>query len=289
MILLDYNQIAISNIMMNQNMVLTKEFEDDGLHIIRHMILNSIHSYLMKFGNKFGKLVICCDGRHYWRKKIFSYYKQNRKKNRDDSPINWTLLFENLNTIREELKEYFPYRVICLDEIEADDIIAVSVKYFYTKEPVLIISSDKDFCQLQRYDNVYQFSPVQKKYIVESNPVKFLREHIIRGDSGDGIPNILSPDDCFVSSKRQTRLTTMRVDSWVNSDIELEELFKDNLTALSNVNRNKLLIDFEMIPAEIQNKILNVYSEPFAEDRSKLFNYFINNRLKELHKCITEF
>lgn len=283
MILFDYNQVAISNFMVGSYVM------DSNIDTIRHMILTSIHKYKGKFGNRFGRIVICSDGRHYWRKTIFPYYKVTRKKNRDDSPIDWNSLFNTLNQVRDEIRDYLPYQVIHLEEVEADDIIAVSAKKFCQHEDVLILSSDKDFCQLQKYPNIYQYSTIQKKAIVEKDPERFLKEHIIRGDAGDGVPNILSPDNCFAANTRQSTLRQSKVDEWINSGKDLSDIFESDAKLAANYNRNRLMVDLDCIPDNIQNRILEQYETPFAEDRSKIFKYFMEKRLKLLQEHITEF
>ena len=186
MILLDYNQIALSNIIV-------QKLDDESL--IRHMILNSIRMYNKKYRDEYGQMVICADGMNTWRKEYYPQYKQHRKKNRDNSGQDWNEIFRVLNLVREEIREYLPYKVMHMAGFEADDMIgalAIDTQEFGKNEPVMIISSDKDFVQLQKYSNVKQFSPIQKKTVADSNPRKFLFEHICRGDKSDGIPNVLS-------------------------------------------------------------------------------------------------
>ena len=221
MILIDLNQIVISNLMAHRAM--TKHpTPKEGL--IRHMVLNSLRAYKTKFGHKYGELVICCDDRDYWRKKIFPFYKQNRKKAQKDSTHDWNEIFNALNLIKSELKEYFPYKVLQVDHAEADDIIgAICYEYGTTStqampfgltdvnEPIIIVSGDKDLTQLQKFDNVENYSPMTKKFITIINPAKSLKEHILRGDRSDGIPNFLSKDTSFMRGSRQTPIRTKKV------------------------------------------------------------------------------
>ena len=195
MIIVDLNQVMISNFMMQIGSHTNIKVEED---LLRHMILNSLRSYNTKFRKEFGDIIIACDDRKYWRREVFPYYKANRKKARDKSEIDWNSVFEVMHKIREELKEFFPYRVIQVDGAEADDIIGTLAQQFgNSNEKILVLSGDKDFIQLQTYMNVKQYDPVRKKYIQHNNPSQYIKEHIIRGDTGDGIPNFLSPDNCF--------------------------------------------------------------------------------------------
>ena len=279
MIIIDFNQVMISNLMVaigNHTNIPV----DEGL--FRHMVLNSLRSYKQQFGNKFGEIVIACDDKNYWRKQEFPYYKANRKKTRDASEINWTQVFEVFNKIKSELREYFPYRVIQIETAEADDIIATLVQRADSREEILILSGDKDYIQLHKYSYIQQYDPTRKKWITHNNPQKYLFEHICKGDSSDGIPNILSDGDTFVSGKRQKPLTQKKID-------ELYGNFDDKHQYNVTYERNKKLIDLSMIPDHIKEQVLSKYEEEGNKDRSKIFNYFIKYRLKNLMENVGEF
>jgi hypothetical protein len=283
MILVDLNQIAISNLMVSINTYnKNQEINED---LLRHMVLNSLRAYKVKFGEKYGDLVICCDGRHYWRRDIFPFYKAGRKKDRAASTLDWTLIFETLNKIRDEIKEYFPYIVLDVNRAEADDIIAVLVQHVCPVENKLILSGDKDFMQLQQYSNVDQFAPVQKKFLRTDSPQDFLKEHIIRGDRGDGIPNCLSSDDVLVRGERQKSISKKKLSGWMASD---PDDWNDS-NQLRGYRRNEQLIDLEFVPQDLKEEILSQYNNAVSGDRSKLFNYFVKFKLKNLMEDIQEF
>ena len=283
MILVDLNQIAISNLMVSLNTYNKNQEVDEDL--IRHMVLNSLRAYKVKFEDKYGDLVICCDGRNYWRRDIFPYYKAGRKRDRAASTLDWTLIFETLNRIRDEIKEYFPYIVIDVNRAEADDIIAVLIQNASPFEEKLILSGDKDFMQLQKYNNVDQYAPVQKKFLRADNPSDFLKEQIIRGDRGDGIPNCLSADDVLVRGERQKVISKKKLAGWMHSDPL--ECFDES--QLRGFRRNQQLIDLDYIPEELKENILQQYVEKNAGDRSRLFGYFVKHKLKNLMENIQEF
>lgn len=251
--------------------------------LLRHMILNCIRSYKAKFGHEYGEIVIACDDYNYWRRKIFPYYKANRKRDRDASDIDWNLVFESLNKIREELKEFFPYRVIRVSGAEADDVIATLVNN--TIEKVLILSGDKDFIQLQTRMNVKQYDPVRKKFITHNNPSKFIKEHIMRGDTGDGVPNFLSPDNCFVMKIRQKPIQEKKLSVWV----DLDPADFCDATMMRNYKRNEQLIDLSFIPEEIKMGVIQEYDNQSNKSRKHLFNYFVEKKLKHLLENINEF
>lgn len=287
MIIIDFNQTLISSLMASINSNPNAEITED---FVRHLVLSTILRYKQKFGSDYGQIVLAADDKNYWRRDIFPYYKANRKKTREKSAFDWVLIFETLNKIRDEIRQYFPYIYIQIPRAEADDIIGTLVEYSNTplmqQEDILIISGDKDFIQLQRYNNVKQWSPMQKKYITHSNPKNYLKEHIMSGDSGDGVPNFLSDDDVFVTEGvRQKPLRKTKLSEWLNMS---PEEFCDT-KMLRNYKRNEQIIDLSYIPNTIKDSIFREYKNGSVGDGSKLFNYFVKNKLKYLMESINDF
>ena len=283
MILIDFNQIALSNIFIQK---LNEE------NMIRHMILNSIRMYNKKYRDEYGQMVICCDGMNTWRREYFPQYKANRKKGRDNDDHDWDEIFRVLHTVREEIKQYLPYKVIHLEGCEADDIIGaltLETQEFGKDEPIMIVSSDKDFIQLQKFKNVKQFSPMQKKLVKDKdgNPRTYLFNHIMRGDSGDGIPNVLSQDDTFISERNQTPLRQTRIDDWLEKSDNLRNCMDDN--TYRNYQRNKKLIDLTEIPEDIKLTIINTFIEQPIAPNMKVLNYLIKKRCNQLIEVVEEF
>ena len=254
--------------------------------LVRHMILNTIRTYVKKYKESHGpEVVIACDSKNYWRRGIFPHYKAGRKKARESSGHDWNTIFDCLNKIRDELKLYSPYKVIEVETCEADDIIAVLAMKFAATQKVMILSSDKDFAQLQRFPNVEQYSPILKKVIKEPLPLAQLKQLIIRGDKGDGIPNILSADDCFVTGTRQKPITEAKIIGWMNQ--EPSEFCNDLM--LRNFSRNETLIDLTKIPQNLVESILHTYENAKGKTKQEFMNYMIANRLKNLFNVIDEF
>ena len=283
MILIDLNQVLISNLMQQINSN-PKIALDENL--IRHMVLNSLRSYVRQFKSKYGNVVICCDSKNYWRREYFPFYKSNRKKDREKSGFDWTLIFQTLNKIREELKVNFPYKVLDVDGAEADDIIGVLAARQSPHEEILILSSDKDFIQLQKYKNVIQYSPIMKKFVKSDSPTEYTKEHILRGDRGDGIPNFLSPDNCFALGERQKVLNTKKMTEWLAMK---PEEFCSNDNMLRGYKRNQQLIDLDFIPEKIRESIVEAYENTAIGSKQKMLNYFIENRLTNLIEQLDEF
>ena len=287
MILVDMSQISLASMMMHLNMNKTTK-PDEGM--VRHMILNSLRMYRMKFKEEYGELVLCFDSRHYWRRDHFPNYKAGRKKSRENSNLDWDAIFGCLNDIKQELKDYFPYKHLEVYGAEADDIIAaLCLELEYDNGKTLILSGDKDFIQLHRFKNVHQYSPITKKFIKDIDPYQYLDEHILKGDSGDGIPNVLSPDNTFVDGLRQKPLGKKKIAEWTGEILIPTEMALPNQEVKRNFQRNQQLIDLSKAPEEIFMSCLRAYQEAPDGDRSKLLNYFIDKRLNNLTESIGEF
>tara|TARA_Y100000296_G_C5145954_1_gene243691 strand:- start:171 stop:1049 length:879 start_codon:yes stop_codon:yes gene_type:complete len=290
-ILVDYNQIALGALMVS-----LKRGEELNDNLVRHIVLNNIRYYRERFSDKYGdEFVIACDNKQYWRRTYFPYYKASRKKDRESSGHDWDTIFSILNNIRDELKEYFPYKTLDVEGAEADDIIATLV-FADPQNKHLIISSDKDFIQLHVY-NVDQYSPLTKKFVKHDDPVQYLQEHILKGDRSDGIPNVLSQDDTFITDKRQKPLRKTII-STVMEEMDNPLFNADELYTLTkcpvdtwkrNWNRNSTLIDLRKCPPDIKNQIEWSYSKYKTVDKSKLFNYFIEKKLNGLIENISSF
>jgi len=297
MILVDYSQVALAAILTFQREL--KGTESEVKNLIRHVTLSTLKSYKKKYGKEYGELVICCDGRKYWRKEFFEFYKGMRKSNRDKSDLDWKLIFDTLSEMREDISQHFPYRVMHIDRAEADDIIAVMTQYLQenlliqeglVEEPqkILILSSDKDFKQLQLYPTVKQWSPMQKKYITATKKeiIEHKIEHIVKGDTGDGVPNILSKDDVFMKGERQKPVSAKR----------LQEFFDNGFNACRNDeerrnwHRNSTLVDFEHIPPDVKESIIVAYiSNKPKGDKMSIMNYLMEHRCRLLLDEIEDF
>jgi hypothetical protein len=279
MILVDLNQVMISNLMAQIGG--QKDFVIDE-DLFRHMALNSLRGYKKKFGNEYGDLVICCDDKNFWRKQLFPPYKAHRKKARDKSDYDWPNIFNCLNRVRAEIKEFFPYKFIHIEHAEADDIIGTLCEHI-TMEPVLILSGDKDFIQCQVYPLVDQYDPIRKMFIKHEDPVRYLKEHIMKGDRGDGIPNFISEGECFINGGRQRPLRKTFIDKVVYQG---QDALDDKQKA--GWERNEKLVDLRWVPAYIKNEAIEQYQES-GQGRDKMFGYFVHYKLTTLMENISEF
>lgn len=297
MILVDYSQVALSAILTFQREL--RGDSDEVKNLIRHVTLSTIKSYKKKYGKEYGELVVCCDGRKYWRREVFEYYKANRKKAREASDLDWKLIFDTLTEMREDIAKHFPWKIIHIERAEADDIIAVMAKWtqsngFVTEglmedpQKVLILSSDGDFIQLQKWANVSQYSPMQKKQIKATKRElheKYITHVVKAGD--DGIPNILSPDDIFMQEGvRQKRISSQRLDEFLEKGFAACK----NDDERRNWHRNVQLIDFEYIPEEVSESIVTAYlnNKPTG-DKMSVMNYLIEHRCRLLLDELDDF
>jgi len=281
MILIDLNQVLISNLMA-QTRGKAENLPDKEM--VRHMVINSLRGFNLKFKSQYGNnIVLCADAGDPWRRDIYPNYKHARRKGRVDSATDWDNIFNMITEIKNEIAENFPYVMMYVEKAEADDIIATLVKH--TNEPIMIISGDKDFIQLQTKTNVKQYSPIQKKFVGEDvDPKIFLHEQIIKGDRSDGIPNILSTDDIFLTKEKQRPINKKRLEEWSTADrIPLGS------ETSKYYERNKRLIDLSCIPEELERTIINTYRDYKTPNRSKLLPYFMKHKLKSLMENIGDF
>ena len=290
MILIDFNQLAISNFVI-ANRWKRPPGQETGVKGLsgqeaRYMILSSILKAKKMFGSKYGEVVICCDDRDSWRKDFFPYYKAKRRQARKDDDMNWQVIYNHLDEIRPELSTYLPYKVVQVDKCEADDIIAILAQKYSRTEKILVYSSDKDFPQLQRFKNVEQYNPRTKQFVYVDNPAAYKMEHIILGDEGDGVPNIKSDDNTFLDpNKRQKSIFREKLKEWV---VTPKEKWCDE-KMLRGFERNQTLIDFDFIPSDITRNIIDGYDSAPTATKKELSEYFRIFRLVNMVKNLQDF
>ena len=278
MILVDLSQLLVASTFVSMK----KGETEVDIKRLRHLLLNSLSKYRRQYANEFGELVICCDGSLSWRKDVFPNYKIGRRTGREESPLDWNQIFGCFEQLKKELRETFPYKVLQINRAEADDIIGTLVmERRFSSPKTMIISSDKDFIQLQRYHDVFQYSPVAKKLLNGVDPEEYLREHILRGDKSDGIPNVLSDDDCIVSGIRQVPMTKKLIKSWKH--IPMPEEHRERF------ERNTKLVDLRYTPYDLQKEILEQFDAKELGSRDKIPAYFTEHGLETLTKKIGDF
>lgn len=285
-ILIDLNQFMLAAIFKS----LSEGFSTSDMmdeNVVRHILLNQIRSNRVKFKKQYGEIVICCDSKNTWRKELFPYYKIRRNRNKQKQDLDWSKLYEIMGKLKKELKDHFPYKVIEVEQCEADDIIgtiahAYGDEILVENERILILSRDKDYKQLLKYANVEQFDQIDKKFLRVDNPREFLQEMIVTGDSGDDIPNILSEDTVFALGVRQKPITKKRMEAFKNGENITEEIRQ-------NIKRNIKLIDLSKVPSQYKKEILEQYEKPCENKRGMLMDYFFKNGLTLMLSDIGDF
>lgn len=277
-ILLDYSSVAMSSLMPQIG-----EYENNE-DLIRHVIVNIIRKFNLEFRREFGEMVICMDGSNNWRRQQYPFYKANRRKNRKKDKHDWTAIFEQINRVRDEVKENIPFKVVHVDRCEADDCIGTIVENTNGKEPIIIVSPDKDFIQLHKYKGVRQWSNIQKKWVIaDVHPVIDLETKILRGDSGDGVPNVLSEDDTFLTESRQTPLSKKKIQQLMENPESL------GTATARRIMRNRDLIDLSRTPSDIKNEILEQFNQHPKGNIMKLMNMFTKHKMKLMMESLQDF
>ena len=285
MVLVDFNGLAIGSIMGSLN-------RGEGLSesLVKHIILNNLRLYRKKYSeNKYGKIVICCDSPS-WRRDVYPEYKANRTTGREKDKHDWGAIFDLIDSTLNDIRNNFPYAVIKIDKAEADDIIGaltIHKSIPLIGEDVVIISADKDFIQLQKHGHVIQWSPLFNKMVKDTNPTKYLFEHLLKGDSGDGVPNVLSPDDCLVNHIRQSPMTKKKIGEWWDAKDRLKEVMPQEV--FRNYIRNREMIDLDRTPEFIKKESIDQYENYEYPKRSNILTYLIENRMKMLIENAGEF
>jgi len=286
MVIVDFNGIGIGSVMgqLSRGEELSEE-------LIRHVILNNLRSYRVKYPEiDYGQMVIACDS-HSWRRDVFPEYKANRTDTKKTDKHDWNEIFRILDVIIDDLKNNFPYSVIRVEKAEADDIIGALVNYKdqpLSPEKVVIISADKDFIQLHDKGLVIQYSPMQQKMVKsETSPARYAFDHLMKGDSGDGVPNVLSPDNAFTDKIRQTPMRKKLLDEWWDNRDNLKEVMPTE--AFRNYMRNREMIDLDRTPQKIKDESISQYETYKYPKEGSVLNFLIEKRMNLLIECAGEF
>ena len=119
---------------------------------------------------------------------------------------------------------------------------------------------------------------MQKKFVqgTKQEVREYTITHIVKGDSGDGIPNILSKDDVFVSGERQKPFSAKRLPEFYEKGIEACK----NDEEKRNYQRNQQLVNFDFIPEDLAKTIISSYTDTKPSgDKNSVMEYLIK------HKC----
>ena len=281
MLIIDFFNVTISRI--HQHCIEYDEAPE--LNLMRIIATKAVLGYVVQH-KKYADngVVIACDSKSNWRFRVFPLYKKNRKKKKEKSKFDYEMFYKNINILINEFRENLPFKVMEVEGAEADDIISVISRIFSNKTDVCIVSSDKDFIQLQhiaRPFTIKQYSPYRGCFVTQNDiPITFA-EHIIGGDADDGVPNIWSQKDVFlVDGIKQKSFTK----------VKKEELNAIGLTAYrklqppeiqERIDLNEQLIDLTKIPQDISDSIIHNFMNT-KEARGKLNQYIVSNKMNTL-------
>ena len=187
-----------------------------------------------------------CPRTEIWRNQLFSGYKEHRVQ--DDSFMGGPFFKKvyNENLLEKAGADF----VIKYNELEADDIIALTKKYINFNSPnskIYIITNDQDYLQLIDDTTVIynlKFKELNDNKKSFKDPKKDLLCKIIIGDKSDNIPPVFNK--CGIKT----------VEKYLN-DISLLENDLDKFNVRSRFNFNKKIIDFEEIPEQLQKLFIN--------------------------------
>lgn len=277
--------VDASNLVFSQCLNYHRETKDQpDLQMIRILVLEELIKHRSRLKKDYQEWVMCYDGQKYWRKDIFPYYKGRRQEDREKSDFDWDGFFPLYEQFKQELKENFPIKCLQVHGAEGDDLIASLCKVYGPHRDICILSSDKDFIQIQQTiaPKVKQWSLYHGKWLTPKNSEYDLLEHIIRGDTDDGVPNILSDGDTFmVKGKRQKSVFAKWVEECSQYGLASPEKFCKTHQALENFERNRKLIDLREIPEDLTQKIVAEY-ETLETPSGKAYNYMVGHRLTRL-------
>lgn len=290
--LVDYSQLVLSTIMAT-----FRPNEPLDLDMLRHLILNTLRSNVLKNKKNYPFVIICVDNGTggYWRKKVAWYYKFKRAAQRDASGWDFSVIFDCMKTIEKEIRQYIPMTILDIPGCEADDHIAVMTKHFANQGvPVLITSSDGDFTQLHKFPNVKQWDAIHKKWVSvkHGSSLDDLFFKCFKGDKKDGIAGVKATSSHYADGEgRSPALSSKLLETYTAaamiSDDELKLVMPE--AEFIRYKENRLLLDFECIPTEIQDKIINEFKGYKVPSPNGMMQYFTEHELKKLLPHMDEF
>lgn len=285
LMIIDYNLIAISTTFATFT---PKTLDPEKL---KYVILNSLRANIKRFKLDYPDIVIAVDNGDggYWRRDIASYYKGNRKKHRDESDWDFDVIFKVVNSLKDGLVANFPYKILDIKRCEADDVAGVLVKHFHAKyEKIMLVSSDGDWSQLQKYNNIKQYNPVMAKQVKPKHggPGAVLKHKIIKGDRKDGIANILSAGDSVITETKQKMITNKNYTKWMTSN-NPEEFCTPEM--LARYKENERLLDLYQVPEKYENDILEAFNNYVLPKKSLIYPYLVTNGFSDMCNNISDF
>lgn len=256
---------------------------------VSHLVFTNVLYTAQKFGAWTGNpMVMALDSKPYWRTKYyadnrlkfaeyknpkFEKYKGNREK---DDTIPWDAIYQVYTSVMVSLRDFSDFFVVGVDGAEADDVIAVATKHYSALgQDVIVVSSDKDFKQLNRPPHVKVWDPIKKMFIPTMNIEHWKRVHALMGDKGDNILAVKPKVGPKTAEKMAPDL-----DYHLQTDPELRERYEFNRT----------LTDFDRIPEDITKAIVEkIESQGYNYNAMSLLKAFKEFRLSKVAENVHRF
>lgn len=301
-----------------------KFITDEYIDLVIFRIVDEFVDFAQKYKSTYGDFIICLDdhSKPYWRKEVYPEYKASRKREREESEVNYNEVFKHIDYLVRVLKNFTNFKVIGVPGTEADDIIGLLTRKFARFEKVLILSPDKDFKQLHKLGDIRQYSSITNKWVVPEDVDGWMMEHVVLGDSTDNVPRIVDftnfteefkkhlkdkgqtiSENEFYDADYQTqqniisgfegevfvrpRFGVTGIKKAIKEFGSLDAWLDSNPILRKAYERNKKLVLDSELPARVEAEILAAYTEPKKqidiEALSKYFNFY------QLETCTQKF
>ena len=232
--------------------------KSDNYYVGLLIFLKSIFKIIITYQPDYLQIVFDA-GRSKFRNQIYPEYKANRKKQSPEIKELFSLARQAIKAMGFNYTELLDY--------EADDIIATYVDKNKTDAiQIMIISVDKDYCQLLTNNNICLVDTIRNKLTDNAsvkerfgvNANQFTDMQSLIGDSVDNIPKIINP-------KTATQLIEQHGD--LNSILDKAE---QNCSTITDKVRDNILNN--------KNKAL-LYKQLVTLDTNVPIDYSIHNLL----------
>ena len=238
------------------------------------------------------------------KRNLYPEYKANRNKSR---MTNFSIFLskeeetESINNQMGRLIQYLqclPITLICIDGIEADDVIgylAVKFENFALTNKVTIMSADKDFLQLTS-EKTQVYSPTKKKIYTpkdvideyEVHNLNFINYKILMGDQSDNLPGVpgLGPKKLlklFPILGENRKISFDEVLVYASERVNEHALYSSVIERRHQLEINKQLMDLQTIPLSDGNKmeIQQNFNNAYSLNKNMFMQMYLVDKLNE--------
>jgi len=235
-----------------ENQVFMKHFDDTYMK----NLIKFKNMYNIPYENMI--VVRDCPRETIWRMNLYPEYKANRKNtcSYKNKKYNIGNIFKHIyNSLYPQLEKQYGFKILKVDNAEADDIIAVlasKIRELDKNRLIVIISNDNDYLQLVNEKTLIW--SLQNKLLntkVETTAEEILLRKILKGDDSDNIPSLIG------------NINEKDLNEMIKDPKKLNEWLDNNPDKKEGYVSNRKLIDFQFIPDEIKNLIINECKDIF--------------------------